>query len=116
MNEEVLRVAKKAREDFELGAIPEDLLITLYQAYHHLDDPGQFISEAKRIFPKLSCGVATVYLKHRLGKGKIIRGSYDRESHTFLMIENVVIDITADQYGGPKIYVGPLQKPWSAFP
>ena len=31
----------------------------------------------------------------------------------FLMIANEVIDTTADQLGGLRVYVGPLQDPWS---
>lgn len=31
----------------------------------------------------------------------------------FLMIANEVIDTTAEQFGGLRVYVGPLQDPWS---
>lgn len=59
-----------------------------------------------------------MYLKHILGIGKEERGKYGEEDHTFLLIEEekpeqrLVIDITSDQYGGPRVYVGPLQAPW----
>jgi hypothetical protein len=32
------------------------------------------------------------------------------------MIGEIVVDITADQFGGPAVYVGPLAEPWSTRP
>ncbi|MEK6826458.1 MAG: hypothetical protein AABX90_02415 [Nanoarchaeota archaeon] len=57
--------------------------------------------------------MATLYLRDVIEGGDIVRGSYKDKNHTFPLIDgNTVVDITADQYGGPKIYVGLLRKPW----
>jgi len=49
-----------------------------------------------------------------VAEGEIVQGKYQNENHTFLMLEdNQIVDITADQYGGPKVYVGDLKLPWS---
>ena len=66
------------------------------------------------MFPNLNCGLATVYLRKLFSDGRIVNGKYKDNNHTFLLLEDsVVVDITSDQYGGPKVYVGPLQSPWS---
>ena len=66
------------------------------------------------MFPNLNCGLATVYLRKLFSDGKIVNGKYQNKNHTFLLLEDsVVVDITSDQYGGPKVYVGLLQSPWS---
>lgn len=52
-------------------------------------------------------------MQHRLSEGEIRNGSYAGHGHTFLVIEGVVVDITADQFDGPDVYVGPLVAPWS---
>jgi len=81
--------------------------------YNPVANIESFLDWAKDQFPKLNCGLTAVYLKHHLGTGQIIKGSYNKEHHTFLEIGDNIIDITADQFGGPKIYVGPLKLPWS---
>ena len=43
----------------------------------------------------------------------MVTGSYEGQKHTFLMLDNLVLDITADQFGGPALYVGSLVSPWS---
>jgi hypothetical protein len=41
-----------------------------------------------------------------------VRGTYSGYSHTFLLLGGNVVDITADQFDGPPVYVGPLTQPW----
>ncbi len=104
----------KAREEFEKDRIDERLLRELYQEYNQLEDINGFMKRAKNLFPHLNCGLATVYLRKILQTGKIVNGKYNDNDHTFLLVnEQTVVDITSDQYGGPKVYVGPLQEPWS---
>lgn len=114
MNSKLLeKEALIAREKFENGKINYPLLRNLYQKYNRLDDIDKFIKEAKEIFPRLNCGLATLYLKDVLKEGEIKRGEYRNESHTFLLLKNnIIIDITADQFNGPKVYVGLLKFPW----
>ncbi len=81
--------------------------------YNPLEDIGSFIKRSRKLFPRLNCGLATLYLREILEDGTVVQGKYNGKNHTFLLIDgNTVVDITADQYGGPKVYVGPLRKPW----
>ncbi len=113
----VKKIAQAARKEFENNKIPSNKLKRLYLAYNKITNIRKFLSQAKKLFPKLNCGLATVYLRHRLGYGKIIKGKYKNNKHTFLLLTNkqnkLIVDITADQYHGPKVYVGRIKKPWS---
>jgi hypothetical protein len=111
---DIVNVTQKVREDFESGVISPTQLQELYLQYNAVADIEHFISQAIEGFPKLNCGVASVYLRYVFGAGALIQGKYLGHDHTFLLLNReVVIDITADQYGGPAIYVGPLIEPWS---
>ena len=105
-------IAQEIRSDFEAGAVDQELLIELYRGYADVGDTARFVNKAKEIFPNGNCGLASLYLKEKLG-GEVIRGKYGEHSHTFLFVDETVIDITADQFGGPKVYIGPLRSPWS---
>ena len=112
-------VAVKVRREFENHQVDALLLQRLYEAYNpEVEDSRLFVERGMRQFPSLNCGLASVYLRKVLGMGKVINGKYLYLNHTFLLIENfnddaIVMDITADQYGGPPIYVGPVKAPWS---
>ena len=107
-------IAIKARKAFETTKIDRSILKELYAQYHPVRNIDVFINRATSFFPNLNCGVASVYLKYMLGRGNIVNGNYSNNNHTFLLLnKKTIVDITADQYGGPKIYVGPLKNPWS---
>ena len=115
MNSKLLeKEALRIRNEFENRKINYSLLRDLYQKYNRLDDINGFIEEAKEMFPRLNCGLATLYLKNVFKEGEIKRGKYKNEPHTFLILKNnILVDITADQFNGPKVYVGLLRLPWS---
>ncbi|MDR3547648.1 MAG: hypothetical protein P4M11_05170 [Candidatus Pacebacteria bacterium] len=106
------RITFEARRQFEAQAIDSDSLVKLYEQYSDVGDTLRFVKTAKDIFPLGNCGLATLYLKEKIG-GTLVQGKYENADHTFLLNDQVVIDITADQFGGPKVYVGPLKSPWS---
>lgn len=106
------KIILRARKEFEAGMTDQKLLIELYRNYADVGDTSHFVTKAKDIFPDGNCGLATLYLQKELG-GKIIQGKYREHDHTFLFLDETVIDITADQFGGPKIYIGPLHLPWA---
>lgn len=108
--------AEETRKQFELGLVSKELLKFLYINYNNKVNIDEFIPRALELFPKLNCGLCSVYLQHLLQKGILINGSFGHFSHSFLLVDDKVIDITADQYGGPRIYVGPLKHPWSTRP
>lgn len=109
----VEQIAYKVRADFEAQRIDEDELKQLYQQYNPLEDIDSFMRSAREMFPNLNCGLTTVYMRTLLPDGKIVNGKYQNNNHTFLLLEDsIVVDITSDQYGGSKVYVGPLQSPW----
>lgn len=110
----IQNTAERVRKKFEEKGIPKEELVELYSTYNRKVNGDTFIAEAERVFPKLNCGLATVYLQKILGEGEIVRGKYQNENHTFLILEdNQIVDITADQYGGSRVYVGDLKPPWS---
>lgn len=108
--------AELARKDFIKREIDALLLREIYNAYHQVRDIKTFIYRSMRVSPNLNCGIATVYLQHILKKGTIVNGYFKNEKHTFLSISDYggpfIIDITADQFGGPAVYVGKLVYPW----
>lgn len=109
--------AHRARTALARGAVDRELLAKLYQAYNPLEDIDLFIDRSLQLFPALSCGVASVYLQNLVGGGEIVRGSYRGINHTFYRAPcGRIVDITADQFGGPQIYVGSLEAPWSGSP
>ena len=111
---EIKLTTSKIRSNFEKGKVSSAELKKWYQNYNKIEDIDFFIKEAKELFPRLNCGLATIYLKKIIKNGNIINGKYGKNNHTFLLInKELIVDITADQYGGPKIYVGPVQGPWS---
>ena len=107
-------IAWRARLDFESGRTPPDLLKRLYGAYNpSVGKVHSFVACARKLFPHLNCGVASVYLQHVLGMGSVVTGAFAGHLHSFLLYHhNLVIDITADQFGGPRLYVGALRSPW----
>lgn len=106
------KTVHEIRKQFEARTIDQNLLAQLYQEYSDVGDTIKFIAKARDIFPRGNCGLASLYLRKELG-GRIVRGKYGRHRHTFLLIDDTVVDITTDQFGGPKVYIGPLQSPWS---
>ncbi len=108
----LLKIAMKVRQDFECQNIPKDKLCELYRAYNPEVDAESFVGNAEAMFPDLNCGVASAYLRDVFGAGDIINGSYDGHRHAFLRVDDVIVDITADQYGGPCVYVGACVEPW----
>jgi hypothetical protein len=118
--ETIETVCYEARQTFEFYPedLPFDLLVELYGEYNPtLDDVPLFVGRALRSFPQGACGVASLYLKHLLDDaGNVVHGNYNGIGHTFLALCEVKLlaDITADQFEGPALYVGPIMSPWSA--
>ena len=108
------RQASEVREMFENRDISLSKLIELYQQYNSLNNTEEFVKKSSELFPKLNCGLASLYVRDVLKQGEVVMGKYGNERHTFLLLnDGIIVDITADQYDGPKVYVGPLRKPWS---
>jgi len=113
VEKEMKSTIKQIRKDFESQNLDYNKLKNLYLNYNAISDINEFIEKSKSLFPKLNCGLASLYIQDKLKKGKIVKGKYKDYSHTFLLLENnIIIDITADQYGGPKIYMNKLKSPW----
>ena len=104
------------RDDFEKKRVDVALLQSLYQAYNPIPAIEQFVQQALEMFPNLNCGLASVYIQHTFGGGEVKKGYYGTHPHTFLLLGEKIIDITADQFGGPRIYQGPLCSPWRNYP
>ena len=106
------KIAYQTREQFETGVVDNELLVKLYREYADVGDTVHFVNNAKEIFPCGNCGLASLYLKKEIG-GEVVQGKYGKHNHTFLVVDDVIVDITADQFGGPKVYVGHIQEPWA---
>lgn len=112
-----LAIASAVRRELESGAVDRSLLCRLYGAYASVPDLEAFVDAALRMFPRLCCGLASAVLRHRLGHGAVIRGAFAGEAHTVLLLDHdTIVDVTADQYGGPAVYLGPVRPPWSIGP
>ncbi len=109
----LLKQALVARQGFRLRRLDARRLADLYDAYHSVPDVNGFVRRGMDMFPRLCCGLASVHLRSCLGGGVVTRGFYGPSPHTFLVIRSLVVDITADQFGGPEVYVGPLKLPWA---
>lgn len=104
--------AHEVRFAFELGEFDVAVARRAYSAYAPDIDVDLFLSRARALFPALNCGLCSTYLGAVLGCGTVRRGKYDAEDHTVLAVGSLIVDITADQFGGPRVYVGPPQFPW----
>lgn len=116
----IQKAAVKARKQFEDRKVDSRVLEKLYATYNpNVGDVALFVQRACELFPQLNCGLASVYLREILNLGTVTQGKYLDQNHTFLLIDEeepekfTVADITSDQYGGPPVYVGPLQIPWA---
>lgn len=114
--ETVFEIASEVRKEFETGSVPRELLAELYHDYNpRIKDIHGFLDQAASLFPVQNCGVASVYLKHIFSSGEIEPGGYifPTTVHTILDLGKIgIADITADQFGGSPVYVGPLQYPY----
>ncbi len=104
--------AQEVRRAFERGEFNVALARRAYEAYAPDIDIDLFLGRARALFPALNCGLCSTYLGAVLGCGVVRRGKYGAEAHTVLMVGPLIVDITADQFGGPRVYVGPSQLPW----
>jgi hypothetical protein len=112
----ILRTIAEVRAAFEAGSYDDGIAAAAYQAYASVPDIELFLRRARVLFPALNCGLCSAYLHAVLGRGSVVRTRYNGHPHTVLLTDGVMIDITADQFGGPPIYVGPVRPPWSTFP
>ena len=113
--EEITLIAEETRRNFLNKKVDKWELEDLYSKYNFVGDTCLFVETAISHFPRLNCGLASVYLKKQIGKGNIINGKFKGNNHIFLLVDNIlVVDITSDQYGGPEVYVGPVKYPWRA--
>jgi hypothetical protein len=109
------RSAARVRREFERGTFDLRLAIAAYTAYApEVGDVPGFVERARGLFPTGCCGLCSVYLRSRLGCGTVVSGSYDGHLHTVLLVDGLLVDVTADQFGGPPIYVGPPRPPWGS--
>lgn len=107
------KVAVTVRAEFESGSLDRTLLRELYLSFRAVPDIDRFLELAAKSFPAFNCGLTSVYLQYRLGCGEVVQGSYGVVPHTVLLLpRGLILDITADQFGGPKTYIGRLHSPW----
>lgn len=116
---QLLDIARQARDDLEQRRFSETELVELWQAYYpdDADAAAGIVMGALALFPRLSCGLGSGILRSRVGSGEIVDVAYRvggrSLGHTVLrLINGDIMDITADQFGGPSVYVGPAVDPW----
>lgn len=111
-----VRTVVEVRAAFEAGSYDDGVAAAAYQAYTSVPDIELFLRRARALFPALNCGLCSAYLGSVLRCGSMIHMRYNGHPHTVLAIDSVIVDITADQFGGPPIYVGAVRPPWSTSP
>lgn len=117
-------IAYEARAAFEQMTISRALLRKVVRLSYIEEIPDELVDEYIDLlalaFPFENCDLATGYLLEQYGQGELIIGTYDRVPHVclglFVGLEKIIVDITADQFGGPPVYVGPLVAPWTRTP
>lgn len=127
-----VRITEVAQEARGLLARPERRMYgELAEAYKdYLATTGksieigsrEFVAAALSNFPRRADAdvVASCYLRQRLQQEGLTEwpvvwhhGGYERAQHTYVLLGGLAIaDITADQHGGPEVYVGPIEEPW----
>jgi hypothetical protein len=93
--------AHETRRAFESGGFDVATARLAYSTYAPELDIDLFLARSRGLFPALNCGLCSTYLRAVLQRGSIGRGRYGGEPHTVLAIGSTIIDITADQFGGP---------------
>ncbi len=86
-------IATSVRKKFEKGSVDKKELKKFYLDYNFIENIDDFIDTAQEMFPKLNCGLASVYLKGLFNCGDVVNGFYKNQGHTFLLINKMVIDI-----------------------
>jgi hypothetical protein len=109
--------AHQLRTELEAGLCePGDILRAMQRYYEPSSLQEVDIHVISKIitgFPQRCCDAATALLGVRLGGGLIVPGLYENNRHSYLLVGDVMADITADQFNGPPVYIGPLAEPWS---
>ncbi len=114
---EILNIVSQTRNAFEDGSIDSSLLKARFGIWY----PGvaniqEYIDGARDDFPNGCCSMASAYLREEIGAGQIKYGRYNGYGHTVLKLSKFeIVDITADQFGGPDVYYGSLEHPWTNF-
>lgn len=127
---ELHELSQEIRGRFETHAYTGEDLAVLNPALLaslSLASRARYLHEIQAKFPKGNCGIASAVMLAAVGTGARVYGSYICSEvggsqysapHMFLSVETqdngpVIANITADQFGGPSIYVGKLVLPWS---
>ncbi len=120
--------ARAVREMFETGRYDPSEVSELVQTYwtnrgsqRDSEQLRSSIESCMPNFPRGWCDIASVVLMHRLGEGELLTGVYYKsprvfDSHAVLSVGGAICDMTADQFGGPKLYVGEFVLPWTRTP
>ncbi len=114
LKKDLIYIAQESRRIFERKEVDLTHLTELYMRFFRKKNAEDMISFSIEMFPNTCCYVATLFLKEQLKGSRYISGGYKRFNHDFLEYRGRILDITADQFGGPRIYVGPLVLPWRA--
>lgn len=110
--DEIADIAIEARLEFIHKTINQRLLSALYRYHFPINPIHPHLPRLLQEFPNNGAQLATTYLQYIFG-GEITKGQYERHNHYFLTLpRNVIVDITADQFGGPEIFVGKIRPPW----
>ena len=116
MDFDLERVVQTARSDFLHDQVPYVELHPLLANRHPGLEVSPYMLLVRDKFPKASCYLAAEYLLYLTGEGEVVYGGYETptkiRAHAYLRIGETIADITADQFGGPETYVGPLVRPW----
>ena len=120
---EIEKIASDVRRLWESGAIATEKVAFTYRSWLNRlnlqlseEESIQLVTEAIAMFPTGCCGLASCVLAEHLDNATIVRGYWKASPpcpHTWISVGELMVDITADQFGGPPVFVGPLEAPWS---
>lgn len=109
---------EKRRPYDQVAAAYRDYLVATGQSI--AVGPHEVVADVLRHFPRGCDLVASCYLHQRIQQDGGAdwpdvwhHGGYENKQQVYVLLgELAIADITADQHGGPEVYVGPLAQPW----
>ncbi len=110
--EEIAEMAVDTRLELINRSVDMRLLAILHKQHFPLHQIRDILPQILQDFPQNNSTIATSYLQFIMG-GDVTRGQYEHHPHFYLTLpRNVIVDITADQFGGPEVFVGKIRSPW----
>lgn len=124
LNLALMSEALAVREMLSTKSYDKDEIVHLTQNFYSKSNPEHIQRSVEAClpnFPRGCCDFASLLLQDRIQDGEVTTGVYYKrprafDAHAFLQLGGILCDLTADQFGGPRIYIGEFVLPWALKP